>query len=197
MPAKNRSAAGIGLTIVRRNLGALSANRFRAMVIREANSKDTLEIAKVHVDSWRFAYKGIIEDQVLDSLDYNKRSENWKLVLEDTSLPMYVSESNEGEITGFVHVSEYRGNDLDSENIGEITSIYIRPELVGTGLGYRLFQKAKASLSAAGFTKIVLWVLEENKLGSNFYKRCGMMPDNGKTIHPKTGLVELRYAMEV
>ncbi|MDN3650054.1 GNAT family N-acetyltransferase [Reinekea marina] len=166
-------------------------------MIREANSEDTLEIAKVHVDSWRFAYKGIIEDQVLDSLDYSKRSENWKLVLQESSLPMYVSESNEGEITGFVHVSEYRGNDLGSENIGEITSIYIRPELVGTGLGYRLFQKAKASLTEAGFTKIVLWVLEENKLGSNFYKHCGMKPDNGKTIHPKTGLVELRYAMEV
>ena len=166
-------------------------------MIRKANLEDALEIAKVHVDSWKFAYKGIIEDQVLDSLDYNKRSENWRLVLQNSSLPMYVSESNKGEVTGFVHLSQYRGDDLVSGSVGEITSIYIRPELVGIGLGYSLFQKAKETLSAAGFTRIVLWVLEENKLGVDFYKRCGMMPDNGKTINSKTGLVELRYAMAV
>ncbi len=168
------------------------------MVIREANSEDAMAIAKVHIDSWRFAYKGIIEDQILDSLDYNKRSENWKLVLQDNSLPMFVAESIEGEVKGFIHISAYRGDDLASfGSVGEITSIYIRPEVIGTGLGYSLFQKAKVSLVEAGFNKIVLWVLEKNKLGAEFYKRCGMKPDNGKTIHPKTGLVELRYAMSV
>jgi hypothetical protein len=43
------------------------------MVIRKADIKDIPGIAKVHVDSWRTTYKGIVPETFLDSLSYESR----------------------------------------------------------------------------------------------------------------------------
>lgn len=44
-------------------------------IIREATLSDACGIAKVHVDTWRTAYKGIINDEFLNELSYDKREE--------------------------------------------------------------------------------------------------------------------------
>lgn len=40
------------------------------MQFRQATSQDAKRIAKVHVDSWRTTYQGIIPDSYLDGLTY-------------------------------------------------------------------------------------------------------------------------------
>lgn len=42
------------------------------MQIRKATINDAEGIAKVHVDSWRTTYKGIIPDEFLYNLSYKK-----------------------------------------------------------------------------------------------------------------------------
>ncbi|WP_306428702.1 hypothetical protein [Robertmurraya siralis] len=42
------------------------------MIIREATLSDAEGIAKVHVDSWRTTYKGIVSDVFLEQLSYKK-----------------------------------------------------------------------------------------------------------------------------
>lgn len=44
------------------------------MNIRKANRDDAPGIAKVHVDSWRTTYKGIIPQSFLDELSYEQRT---------------------------------------------------------------------------------------------------------------------------
>jgi len=45
------------------------------MIIRKAKLDDATGIAKVHVDSWRTTYKGIIPDDFLNNLSYEQRTE--------------------------------------------------------------------------------------------------------------------------
>lgn len=43
------------------------------MIVREATNIDVPAIAKVQVDSWRTTYKGILSEDVLKNLSYEKR----------------------------------------------------------------------------------------------------------------------------
>ena len=43
------------------------------MFIRKANIEDAMGIAKVHVDSWRTTYKGIVPEVFLENLSYDEK----------------------------------------------------------------------------------------------------------------------------
>jgi len=47
------------------------------MLIREASLTDTAAIARVHVDSWRITYAGIVPADYLAKLSYAQREQFW------------------------------------------------------------------------------------------------------------------------
>ena len=46
--------------------------------IRTARIEDSPGIARVHVDSWRTTYRGIVPQDVLENLSYQQRQEIWQ-----------------------------------------------------------------------------------------------------------------------
>jgi L-amino acid N-acyltransferase YncA len=162
------------------------------MNIREAIPADAKEIADIHIAAWQFAYRGIMDDALLDSMDHAKKVAAWTEAIENLGWSIYVSQEN-GKITGFVHISEYRDNDMNNCDVGEVASLYISPELVGTGLGGRLFLEGLNQLEGQGFKKVALWVLEQNERSISFYEKFGFSRDGVSKTHPKTGLAEVRY----
>lgn len=48
------------------------------MKIREASVEDAPAIARVTVDTWKTAYRGIIDDNYLDNLTYEDREKGWR-----------------------------------------------------------------------------------------------------------------------
>ena len=162
------------------------------MSIREAIPADAEEIADIHIAAWQFAYRGIMDDALLNSMDRAKKGATWAEAIENLGWSVYVSQHN-GKITGFVHITEYRGKDMDCGDVGEVASLYIYPELIGTGLGRRLISDGINRLESQGFTKIALWVLEQNVRSIAFYEKFGFCRDGALKSHPKTGLAEVRY----
>jgi ribosomal protein S18 acetylase RimI-like enzyme len=162
------------------------------MNIREAIPVDAEEIANIHIAAWQFAYRGIMDDALLNSMDHAKKVAAWADAIENLGWSIYVSQ-HDGKITGFVHISEYRDNDIDNCDFGEVASLYVCPELVGTGLGGRLFSEGLNRLESQGFTKVALWVLEQNERAISFYEKFGFRRDGASKTHPKTGLAEVRY----
>jgi len=53
------------------------------MIIRKAKISDIPELAKVHVDSWRTTYQGIVSNEFLRDLSYKKREEQWRGFLKE------------------------------------------------------------------------------------------------------------------
>ena len=47
------------------------------MLIREASPRDAAAIARVHVDSWRTTYAGIVPADYLANLSYTRREQFW------------------------------------------------------------------------------------------------------------------------
>lgn len=165
------------------------------MELRLAAKEDAQGIAAVHIASWKSAYKGIMPDSVLGTLDLENKIKGWERALADEGAPIYVA-VDDGIIVGFVHICTYRDGDLGPPAPGEITAIYLRPDVFGVGVGAKLFERALNELAARGYGQVVLWVLEENQRAIVFYQKYGFLPDGGEKVHPKSGLKEIRFAVE-
>jgi ribosomal protein S18 acetylase RimI-like enzyme len=79
--------------------------------------------------------------------------------------------------------------------VAEIYEVFVKPEVVGTGVGTALFRETLKRLSEAGFDATTLWVLEGNDSARRFYGRQGLHED-GATKITKMGdaeAVEVRY----
>lgn len=96
---------------------------------------DALGIAKVHVDSWRTTYKGIVPGTYLNNLSYSKREEVWRKNL--LSGEVWVAETDEGEIIGFSSGGKERSGNYPGFE-GEVYAIYLLKGYQKQGIGKRL-----------------------------------------------------------
>lgn len=167
--------------------------------MRSAGAADASAIAAVHVRSWQGTYRGQLPDDYLDSLSIHRRSEVWTRILAETDLPRagaFVLEDG-NEIVGFTHFCPSR--DPDTPATGELTAIYLLPEVWGRGGGRLLLEAAMTNLRKAGFRRATLWVLSTNARARCFYEHMGWSPDGAvKTDDRRSfGLVEIRYASQL
>lgn len=140
-----------------------------ALTIRPAEIQDVAGIARVHVDTWRTTYAGIVPDQYLENLSYEKREALWGSVLSQNEAGSHLLVAVRGaEVLGFSSA----GRDRDDHQTGELYAIYLRPALHGTGLGRQLFQRSFQIMKKDGFRKIRLWALEDNPT-CRFYRAMG------------------------
>lgn len=150
------------------------------MIIREITYNDVPVIAQIHVDTWRTTYRGIIPDEYLATLSYEKRESGWYQIL--NSAPengdfIYVAENELGEIIGFANGGlERSGNSIYK---GELKAIYILENSQRKGIGCHLIQTIAVKLSQANINSMLVWVLENNP-ACRFYEKLG-----GKQIYSK------------
>lgn len=140
--------------------------------IRPARVEDAAGIARVHVDSWRTSYRGIVPDEVLANLSYQKREEMWRTGLSNPARTNYdyVAVDERGRIVGFVTGGTLRDGDPRYES--ELHAIYLLKEVQGQGLGRRLMLTFVERLLQSGITSMLLWVFEHNP-ARTFYEAMG------------------------
>lgn len=144
-------------------------------MIRKAISDDATGIGRVHVDSWRTTYKGIVTDDYLSALSYTSSTNRWRNRLEGNSerYALFVSEDDEGNIVGFADGGPERSG--DSTYDGELYAIYLLQEYQRQGVGKQLFRNVAAHLSTNQFHALLIWVLVDNPSRS-FYESLGGLP---------------------
>lgn len=139
------------------------------MNIRRANENDFKQIAKVHVDTWRTAYNGLIDDDYLKNLSYSKKENMWAQILKENNEYIYVAEAN-GHVVGFATCGKERGN--SNIIMGEIYAIYILKEFERKGYGKRLVSACAEKLSSMEAESLIIWMLDGNTAG-RFYEALG------------------------
>lgn len=147
-----------------------------SVIIRKASVDDAEGIGKVHVDSWRSTYAGLLSAEFLASLSYEKRTEFWRRELSRPAENecLFVAENEPGKILGFVCAGkaiEIVKDDL--EYSGEVYAIYLLSEAQGHGTGRQLMQAAADYLYQHGFHSMALWVLKDNSAARRFYEKMG------------------------
>ncbi|WAH37286.1 GNAT family N-acetyltransferase [Alicyclobacillus dauci] len=141
------------------------------VVIRKANLKDAGNMAKVHVDSWKTTYKGIVPDTYLERLSYERREAMWKHILSNqTNDVVFVAEDDEKGIVGFSSGGQERSQNPVYQ--GELYAIYLLQAFQGKGIGRQLTNAVVEYLINRGYSNMLLWVLQDNP-SRHYYEHIG------------------------
>ncbi|HEY2990035.1 MAG TPA: GNAT family N-acetyltransferase [Candidatus Binatia bacterium] len=142
------------------------------MRIREAALGDAETIARVHVESWRTTYSGIIPDDHLAQLSYERRAQMWhnNVAKRTEQECIYVAEDENGEVVGFAAGGPERAGDPLYR--GEIYAIYMLKKFQRRGIGRQLSVAIVRRLLQAGVESMIIWVLAKNP-SRGFYEALG------------------------
>lgn len=139
-------------------------------IFREATVADCPAIAKVHVQSWRGSFAGIVPQTFLDKMSVEKRAQAFEHRFPDDSYKMYVAEVAGRGIVGFADFGEPR--EIIAAYEGELYAIYLLPEFQRKGIGERLFRRGVEFLLRSGKNSMYLLTLEVSPY-KFFYEKMG------------------------
>jgi L-amino acid N-acyltransferase YncA len=145
-------------------------------IIRFANTSDAEQVAMCHVASWQKIYRGHIPDAVLDTLSVKEREKKWRDLLAKNVKVLVIERDK--HIVGFASLCPSRDKDTDPKHCGEISAIYLHPDVWHQGVGKKLCTAAVSELEKMGFTEVIVWVLKENDQARNFYTAMGFNETN-------------------
>ena len=136
------------------------------MIIRRAEVKDALAIAQISVDTWKDAYKGLIDDAILEGRKVDdKRISSWEENIKNPDFTVLVCEDN--EILGYLWAGPAR-DEYGLKN--EIYALYVRTSNQRQGIGSKLINKYKQTIKNEDF---YLYMIKNNKRASSFYEALG------------------------
>ena len=142
------------------------------MALRRAVAADESAIARLHADSWRTAYRGILRDDFLDDAVVANRRELWNTRFSEIGREdqlILVSEER-GEIQAFACAFL----DADPEWGTLLDNLHVIPGLKGRGLGRQLIAAVAENVRQHGdYSALHLWVYEQNTQARGFYERLG------------------------
>jgi len=163
------------------------------MNLRRATADDAPALARVHVDSWQVAYRGIVPDSHLERFTYEWRERVFRKALSDHSEESYLLQDDDQPVA-ILTIGASRDADLDVQAVGELWGIYITPKYWRRGIGTTLVHEAERMLHARGYTAVVLWVLADNSDARRFYEKMGYAADGvSKTVTLGQPLTAVRY----
>ena len=128
------------------------------------------------MEGWRWAYRGLLPDGFLGRLSVEDRERMWREGFAEPGERVAWVAERDGRVVGFCVTGPSEDADADRRT-AEVYAIYLLPEVVGTGVGRRLFEHAVEDLRRRGFRAATLWVLEANERARRFYERAGWRTD--------------------
>ena len=146
-----------------------------ALNIRPADPADCRAVARVHVASWRAAYRDIMPATFLAALSIDEREAMWRRLVVTQPGHLLVA-CNGDAVVGFVAFGECH-DEASPVGRAEIWAIYVDPPYWSAGAGRALMHAALTRLNDAGVRDVVLWVLADNKRAIALYERAGFVRD--------------------
>jgi ribosomal protein S18 acetylase RimI-like enzyme len=141
------------------------------IIVRNVKKEDLRNVSEIVVNGWKTAYMGIVDDEYLDSLSVE---ENYQRRLEDYTENGFVVAELNNEVVGFCRYTLENLFSKDASDAdGEITAIYVKPELKRNGIGKELFKYVFNEFRKNGNKSIILWCLKDNYQSRAFYEKMG------------------------
>jgi len=134
------------------------------MIIRKATEEDVKQIAEILVEDWKTAYRGIIDDTYLDSMNVETRYQ-----IEVRRFREYVVAVEGNEVLG------YAWNQITDDDVAdcEIIALYVRYSKRNNGIGKALMLDAMEHFRQSGKKSMIIWCLEEKQESRKFYEKMG------------------------
>lgn len=160
--------------------------------IRTARRTDAAGVARVHAQTWKEAYRGLLDSTFLDNLSERRLATRWRAQLDrraqDLDEEVLVAVNGQ-EIVGFASMGASREAFAPWE--AEISMVYVLKEHRGIGIGRVLMKAAADHCIRRGLFSGGLWVLRDNGAGRDFYEALGGEPTGRKADSVGGQIVQL------
>jgi ribosomal protein S18 acetylase RimI-like enzyme len=166
-------------------------------MIRPATMQDASRIAEIDVSSCRFAYNNIVSEEILfrDTLVEN-RIQNVKNWISENKILVFVYEDEKNKIIkGMMGIGKCE--DPDKKDAFELHFLYIEPFYSRMGIGSLMMGFFEEKGIELGYKEFVVWVLEDNHIGINFYEKNKYIHDGNTKIFKRYDKKEIRYIKKV
>ena len=142
------------------------------IAIRPATAGDAPAIARVRIDGWRTAYRGLVPDAYLDAMDIDASAALWQRILAaaPNATSVFVAD-DDGAVVGFAagNMLEEPRHDLDAE----LSAVYVRRDHQRAGIGRRLVCAVARAQRGHGASGLIVWTLAGNKPARAFFETLG------------------------
>jgi ribosomal protein S18 acetylase RimI-like enzyme len=156
--------------------------------VRAARGSDAVGIARVHIDSWRETYTGLMPERFFSEEAFDRRKQWWADTLraDHAPGPMFVAVRGD-RVLGFAsagtsHQPQQEKGHEPARDL-QLLTIYVLAAEHGTGIGQELLE------AVLGDQPAQLWVAKENPRARAFYERNGFKTDG---VEVDDGIVEIR-----
>ncbi|MSP67672.1 MAG: GNAT family N-acetyltransferase [Alphaproteobacteria bacterium] len=140
------------------------------VTIRTAKTMDAAGIARVHVDTWRTTYAGMLPDRPLLDLSQQRQLRSWLALIRAEPGRQIVAIDGTAGVVAFGSCGRARRSQLPYD--GEVFTLYVLPDYQGQGIGRRLLAGLFGVLAKEGFRSALVWVLAGNP-ARFFYRFMG------------------------
>lgn len=141
------------------------------ITVRKITEKDIPSVVDIQINGWKTAYRGIIDDDYLDTMNRDeiiaRRKKGYKQ-------NCFMVAELKKEVVGFcwyVDNNSFTPNEMDIDC--ELIALYVRPDLKWKGIGTKLFQFVTNEFQNTNRTKMVVWCLKNNEPAKMFYTKMG------------------------
>jgi 3-deoxy-manno-octulosonate cytidylyltransferase (CMP-KDO synthetase) len=146
-------------------------------IYRKATAEDVAAVARVHVESWRKSFDGIVPQEFLDNLNIEKREIAFRQRFDEPDYKMFVAETARNEIVGFADYGKARESNFGFE--AELYAIYLLAEFQGKGIGENLFRLCQKEMIYEGINSMYLMALAVSPYKSFYEKMDGQVVGKG------------------
>ena len=141
--------------------------------IRKVKQGDADTLAYIQTESWKAAFKGIIDAEMLDKCTNIVKATN-----------MYQKLLDENKGNGYLltvddkpHCIAYwdSARDLELTGKAELICIHSLPNNWHKGFGSKMMDVVLEDIKKSGYSEVVLWVFRDNLRARTFYENNGFV----------------------
>lgn len=157
--------------------------------IRRVKLGDETTLAYIQTESWKAAFQHILAQDVLTRCtNLDRATQMYRRLLEENKGNGYLLEINgKGHCIAWWDATR----EADMEGFAELICIHSLQNNWGKGYGSKMMDKVLEDIAAAGYTRSMLWVFEENERAKTFYEAKGFVKSGKSKV--SLDAVEVMY----
>lgn len=139
--------------------------------IRRVKLGDEMTLAYIQNESWKEAFKDILDPETLKKCtNFDKSTAMYRRLLEQNIGNGYLM-----KVEGKPHCIAWwdATREKDMPGYAELICIHSLPNHWRKGYGTKMMETVLQDISMAGYTKVMLWVFEKNTRARRFYETFG------------------------
>lgn len=141
--------------------------------IRKVKQGDADTLAYIQTESWKAAFKGIVDDKMLEKCtNIDKARLMYQRLLDDNKGNGYIL-----TVDNKPHCIAYwdKARDFELALKAELICIHSLPNNWHKGFGSKMMDMVLEDIKSSGYSEVVLWVFRDNLRARAFYEAKGFV----------------------